>query len=73
MAFSEELAWLLKEMRPITELCSAEQAHLFVRGLTLSHLDSTLKQQKHAQRFLAGDLKAELAKRGVEVSLPGAQ
>jgi dienelactone hydrolase len=62
-----ELDWLPKEMRPIAELCSGEQAHLFVRGLTLCHMDAMLNRQEEAQRFLAGDLKAELAERGVEV------
>jgi hypothetical protein len=34
MPFTGELAWTPKEMRPITERCSGEQAHAFVRGLT---------------------------------------
>jgi dienelactone hydrolase len=48
-------------------LCSGEQAHLFVRGLTLCHLDAVLRRQAGAQQFLAGDLEAELAARGVDV------
>jgi hypothetical protein len=32
-----------KEMRPITELSSGEQAHLWVRGLTLAHMDAFLR------------------------------
>jgi dienelactone hydrolase len=66
MPFSGELAWLPKEMRPIAELCSGEQSHLFARGLTLCHMDAFLKQQEEAQGFLAGDIEAELAKRGVD-------
>jgi predicted dienelactone hydrolase len=66
MEFHGELAWLPKEMRPIAELCSGEQAHLFVRGLTLCHMDATLKRPEKARRFLSGDIKAELAVRGVE-------
>ncbi len=62
-----ELAWLPKEMRPIAELCTGEQAHLFVRGLTLCHMDTILKQTEEAQQFLAGDIEAELAVHGVEV------
>ena len=54
-------------MRPITEFCAGDQAHLFARGLTLSHMDATLKQHREAQRFLGGDIEAELAARGVEV------
>ena len=54
-------------MRPITELCSGEQAYLFSRGLTVCHMDATLKEQEAAQRFWAGDIQAELAKRGTDV------
>jgi len=56
-----------EEMRPIAELCSGEQAHLFIRGLTLSHMDATLLRREQAQRFLTGDLKTELSQRGVDV------
>lgn len=66
MPFTGELAWLPKEMRPIAELCSGEQAHLFVRGLTLCHMDAILRRQEEAQRFLVGDIEAELAVRGVD-------
>src|SRR5579864_260283 len=55
MPFTAELAWLPKEMRPITELCSGDQAHLFVRGLTLCHMDAILRRNEEAQRLLAGD------------------
>ena len=65
--FTGELAWIPKAMRPFAELCSEEQAHLFVRGLTLCHMDAVLRQQNEARRFLAGGLAAELAARGVEV------
>jgi dienelactone hydrolase len=67
MTFTGEAAWIPKEMRPIAELCSGEQAHLFVRGLTLCHLDATLRRNGEAQRVLTGDIAAELALRGVEV------
>ena len=67
MPFTGELAWIPKEMRPIAELCSGEQAHLFVRGLTLCHMDAILRRQEGAQRFLVGDMGAELAVRGVDV------
>ena len=58
--------YLQKEMRPIGELCTGEQSHLFVRGLTVAHFDAVLKQTDQARRFLAGDIQAELASRGVE-------
>jgi len=67
MRFTGDLAWLPKDMRPIGELCSGEQAHVFARGLTLCHMDATLKGEDQAQRFLAGDVKTELAARGVDV------
>jgi predicted dienelactone hydrolase len=67
MPFTGESAWIPKEMRPIVELCSGAQAHIFVRGLTLCHMDATLRRQKEAQRLLVGDIEAELAGRGVDV------
>ena len=67
MPWPGELAWIPKEMRPFAELCSEEQAHLFVRGLTLCQMDAILRRQQEARRFLQGNLKAELAQRGVEV------
>jgi dienelactone hydrolase len=66
MPFTPELAWLPKGMLPIAELCSGEQAHLFVRGLTLCQMDAILKQREEARQFLAGDLETELAFRQVE-------
>ena len=48
------------------ELASGEQAHTFVRGLALAHLDATMRAIGAAEEFLAGDVGAELAKRGVE-------
>jgi predicted dienelactone hydrolase len=65
MRFTGELAWISKEMRPIAELCSGDQAQLFVRGLTLSHMDARLRNQEHAQRFLISDIEAELSARGI--------
>jgi dienelactone hydrolase len=66
MSFPAELAWIQKEMRPIAELSSGEEAHVFVRGLTLCHMDATLKRQSQAQRFLHRDVQAELAAKGVD-------
>jgi hypothetical protein len=53
-------------MRPIAELCSGEQAHLFTRGLTLCHFDTVIRKNGEARRLLDRNLKAELAARGVE-------
>jgi dienelactone hydrolase len=59
-------AWIAEEMRPIAELTSGEKANTFARGLTLAHLDATLRANADARRFLAGDIAAELAARGIE-------
>jgi len=69
MPWPAELAWMAQEMRPIAELCSGEQANLFVRGLALGHMDAVLRRRAEAQRFLAGNIEAELAERGVDVLL----
>jgi predicted dienelactone hydrolase len=66
MTLPGEAAWIPAAMRPIAELCPGEQAHLFARGLALAHLDATLRRSEAAARFLAGDLEAALAGRGVE-------
>lgn len=65
MSLPAEFSWLSREMLPFAELCSEEQAHLFVRALTLAHMDAVLKQQEEARRFLAGDIEAELARRNI--------
>jgi hypothetical protein len=64
-AFPAEAAWIPAAMRPIAELCSGELAHRFVRGLTLGHLDASLRGSAAAARFLAGDVETALARRGV--------
>ena len=64
-----ELADMQREMIPIAQLSSGEQAHLWIRGLTLAHMDAFLKEQREAKQFLAGDIEGGLAKRGVEVIL----
>jgi len=69
MKFPPELAWIQREMRPIAELCSEKNAHLFIQGLTLSHFDAFLKQDLRARHFLGGDVVGELASRGIEMSL----
>ena len=64
-----EVAQMQKEMLPIAELCSGEQAHLWVRGLTLAHMDAFLSHRNEAKRFLAGDIEGEMKKRGVDAIL----
>jgi dienelactone hydrolase len=76
----QEWDWIAKEMLPMAELCSGEQAHLFIRGLTVCHLDAALKRAKahsecvvrvneEAERFFAGDIETELRSRGVDAIL----
>ena len=69
MPFPPVLAWLPQAMRPAAELLPEERAHLAVRGLTLAHLDATLKSSAAAQRWLSGDLVAELAGRGIDAEV----
>lgn len=64
-----ELAAMQKEMLPFAELCSEEKAHLFVRGLTLSHLDAVLRQMTDAQQFLADDFQSALKYRGIDATV----
>lgn len=66
MAWPGDLAWIPKEMRPITELCPVEHAHLLVRGLTVSHMDAILKQRDDAKKFLADEIETQLAARGID-------
>ena len=64
-------AYMQKEMRPIEELCSGEQAHLFVRGLTLAHFDAVLKGiEASSWRFWDQDIPGELKRRGVDAFRP---
>ena len=66
MSFSGEAAWIPAAMPPIAELCSGAQAHLFIRGLALCHLDATMRHHEPARRLLAGDIRTILAARGVD-------
>lgn len=68
-----EIAQMQKEMLPIAELCSGEQAHLWVRGLTLAHMDAFLGHRREAHLFLTGDIEDEMSRRGVDVILHQSQ
>ena len=68
MQWPPALAWIQQEMKPIAELCSGEQAHSFICGLTLCHLDAFLKQNDRASRFLAADVEAELTSRSISAA-----
>ncbi len=54
MALPPALAGIQQAMRPIADLCSGEQAHRFVCGLTVSHFDAYLKADPAARDFLDG-------------------
>ncbi len=75
MPVPEELAAVQREMRPIGELSTPGQAHLFARGLSLAHFDATLRGREEAKQFLESDLRSVLAKkastRSSTVRLPG--
>jgi dienelactone hydrolase len=47
-----EAAWIPAAMRPLAELCPPARAHEAVRGLTLAHLDATLRADERAEAFL---------------------
>ncbi len=68
MSFPGAAAWIPAAMRPFAELASAEQAHLFVRALTLAHFDATLRALGPAERFLTMDVGADLTARGVDAT-----
>lgn len=68
MTLPGDAAWIPAAMRPMSELCPGPQAHDFVRGLTLAHLDATLRESDPAERFLAAGADAALAARGVDAA-----
>jgi dienelactone hydrolase len=73
MTLPGDAAWITAAMLPASELCLAENAHLFTRGLTLAHLDATLRQDQAAEKFLAGSAACALAARGIGASEYGCE
>jgi dienelactone hydrolase len=69
MEVPPEAAWMVAATKPMTELCDGDTAHAFVRGLTLAHLDATLRADPAAARFLADDLGAVLAARAIDAEV----
>jgi hypothetical protein len=63
---SGDAAWMPAAMLPMSSLVPKEPAHTFVRGLTLAHLDATLRERAQATEFLDGDVIGALAARGVD-------
>ncbi len=62
-------AAIVRRVPPIAELCPGAQAYPYLQGLGLAHFDACLRERPEAQAFLAGDLRAAVAARGVEVDL----
>ena len=60
MTLTGDSAWIPGAMRPLSELASAEEAHRFVRALTLAHFDASLRGESAAERFLE-NAEAQLA------------
>jgi dienelactone hydrolase len=56
-------------IKPIGDLCAADGAYQFVRGLGLAHMDAYVRELAPALRFLDGDLVAALRQRGVDVAV----
>jgi dienelactone hydrolase len=67
-----EFERIAKTVPPITELCPGKDAYAFVCGLGLAHMDAYLKADESAARFLAGDITAVLAARGISVQVVSA-
>jgi predicted dienelactone hydrolase len=66
MSWTGNLAWIPKEMRPITELCSGGESHSFARALALAHFDASLIGDEKARRFLDSELEGALRAQGLD-------
>jgi hypothetical protein len=40
-----EASWISREMRPIAELCTGEEAHRHIQSHTLAHLNAALSRR----------------------------
>jgi hypothetical protein len=58
-----------KTTRPFRELVPAAVAYDLVRGVTLARLDAHVRGHESAAAWLAGDLPALLAARGIAVAV----
>jgi dienelactone hydrolase len=61
-----DAAWIPAAMRPLAELCPPDRAHEAVRGLTLAHLDATLRDDRGAEAFLRHTAADGLPVLGIE-------
>lgn len=62
-------AEIAKVIPPVTELSTGLQAYDFNRSLGLAHMDAILRGNEEAVAFLASDLPAVFAERGISVSV----
>jgi dienelactone hydrolase len=66
MSLPGDAAWMPAAMLPMDRLTPAEQAHDFVRGLTVAHLDAHLRGDPRARAWLGAGVAAHLADQGIE-------
>lgn len=62
-------AEIAKVLPSASELTPGEHAYAFSRALGLAHMDATLRGDEGAAAFLAGDVPAAFAERGVRVRM----
>jgi predicted dienelactone hydrolase len=67
---SGEAAWIPAAMRPLTQLCPPGKAHEAIRGLTLAHLDATLRGDREAEGVLEWAASEASSGRGIEPGRP---
>ena len=53
-------------MRPLAELCPPVRAHEAIRGLTLAHLDATLRDDRRAEAVLRDAAATGLPALGID-------
>jgi predicted dienelactone hydrolase len=58
-----------KATAPFSELCPETPAFDAIRGLGLAHMDAILKAHAPAAEFMQSDLAAQLAARGIDVTV----
>jgi hypothetical protein len=66
MSLPGEAAWMPAAMLPIDRLTAPADAHVFVSGLALAHLDASLRADERAQAWLDSGVAFRLAARGIE-------
>jgi hypothetical protein len=62
-----DMTELLAAMKKSSDLCPGEHAYALLRGLGLAHMDAGVREDPGARAFMAQDLVAVMAERGVAV------